>query len=427
MASWQRAAAVAAASTVIGGVLAFVVGAPPDEASGPEPPCRWVAGDVDVHTAYTFVSARNALLDVALTYSPSVEEQAGLAVERGLDFIAITDYADVSSQSDPAFGGDGLVWIPAYEHPFSGTAQFLGVTETAPVGATSTRDVRRVVGQVRSDGGIFQIGNPGDRRWSRAYGTRLRPDAMEVWFAGPWSYDPGKIGKDQTFSIGYYDRFLDAGHHVAATGGSNSLFRGITKLAGVGQPTTWVCAEELTTEGILEGIRSGRTTLAHEFPTQAPLSEGESGGGSGPAAAGQTQDVDPFVVPPPDTDIPFVAMEADADGDGRFEALLGDQVPAGAPIRVGVFGGPFSVLRLVSDGSSVLDQVDVFTPTYVHELEMPRDATWIRAELFATPEDTVGGPCAVSSKDASYCDDRIGMLALTSPMYSADDGSEASD
>lgn len=417
MATWRRAAVVAAVSTVIGGVLAVVVTAPQDAAPEAQPPCRWVAGDVDVHSAYTFVSARDELLDVALTYSPSVGEQAALADERGLDFIAITDHADVSSQSDPAFGEEGLVWIPAYEHPFSGTAQFLGVTEVIPPGATSPAEVRRVVSRVRDEGGLFQIGNPGDRRWSRAYGIRLKPDAMEVWFAGPWSYDPGKIGKDQTFSIGYYDRFLDAGHQVTATGGGNSLFRGVTKLAGVGQPTTWVCAVELTGQGVLDAIRSGRTTLAHEFPTQAPLTEGESGGGSGPAAPDANREIESFTVPAPDTEIPFVSMEADVDGDGKFEALLGDSVPSGTRIRVGVFGGPFSVLRLVTDGSQVLDQVDVFTPTFVHELEMPEGSTWIRAELFARPEDTVGGPCDVGSQKASYCDDRIGMLALTSPLY----------
>ena len=349
-----------------------------------------------------------------------------MAGERGLDFIAITDYADVSAQSDPAFGTNGLLWIPGYEHPFAGTAQFLGVTETSPLGEASQKEVRKIADAVRSGGGLFQIGNPGDGRWRRAYGTSLVPDAMEVWFAGPWSYNPGKIGKDQTSSIRFYDRFLDAGHQVAATGGSNSLFRGVTKLAGVGQPTTWVCAAEATEEGVLEAIRAGRTTLAHEFPTQAPLTEGESGGGSGPPAADQAREIEPFTVPAPDTDIPFLVMEADVDGDGSFEALLGDSIPPGTPIRVGVFGGPFSVLRVVTDRSVVLDQVDVFTPSFVHEFEMPESSTWIRAELFALPEDTVGGPCDVSAKQASYCDDRIGMLALTSPLY-REDGVEASE
>lgn len=409
---------MAVASTLAASVLAIAFRPRPGPVEpAVSPPCRWLAGDVDVHTAYTFVSARGEALDTALLYSPSVEEQAALADERGLDFIAITDYADMSAQSDPAYGTGGLIWIPGYEHTFKATAQLLGVSDTVGLGTTSLMDVRRVARRVRSGGGVFQIANPGDGRWPRSYGTRFAPDALEVWFAGPWSYDPGKIGKDQTLSMRFYDSFLDAGHRVSATGGANSLFRGITKLAGVGQPTTWVCAEDVTQAGVLQAITDGRTTLAHEFPTQAPLTEGESAAGSGPAAADSSEPVEDFSVPPPDTDIPFVTIEGDVDGDGDFEALLGDAVPPGTELRVGVFGGPFSVLRLVSDGSAVLDQVDVFTPTFVHELEMPEGATWIRAELFARPEDTVGGPCDVSSPRASYCDDRIGMLALTSPIY----------
>ena len=410
-------------STLVGGVVTFLLRSSGGQSSTvSEPVCRWLAGDVDVHTAYTFVSARGRLLDEALTYSPSVQEQADLAAERGLDFLAITDYDDVSAQSDPFYGTNGLIWIPAYEHPFAGVAQLLGVEQTMPVGASSVAEVRRMIKEIRADEALVQVGNPGDGRWPRAYGTRIGPDALEVWFAGPWSYDPGKIGKDQTLSIGYYDRLLDTGHHVAATGGSNSLFRGITKLAGAGQPTTWVCAPEATVAGVLEGIRAGRTTLAHEFPTQAPLTEGDAGAsGGGPAAAdGPGNGADPFAIAPPETDIPFVTMEADVDRDGEYEGLIGDSVPAGTPIRVGVFGGPFSVLRLVSDRSMVLDQLDVFTPSFVHELEMPEGSSWIRAELFARPEDTVGGPCDVAARKASYCDDRIGMLALTSPMYAGE-------
>lgn len=421
MGSWRRAAAVAAISTLVGGVLTLFPRPTTERRAAPEPVCTWLAGDLDVHTAYTFVSARGRLLDEALTYSPSVQEQADLASERGLDFLAITDYDDVSAQSDPSYGSNGLIWIPAYEHPFAGVAQMLGLSQTIPVGASSVGEVRRTLRSMRAEGGVFQVGNPGDRRWPRAYGTDISPDALEVWFAGPWSYDPGEIGKDQTLSIGFYDRLLDAGHQVAATGGSNSLFRGISKLAGAGQPTTWVCAKDPNVAGILEAIRDGRTTLAHEFPTQASLTEGEAGGGSAPEPAqGSDSSDQPFATAPPVTVIPFLTMEADADGDGEFESLLGDAVPQGASIRVGVFGGPFSVLRLVSNNSVVVDQIDVFTPSFVHELEMPEGSTWIRAELFARPEDTVGGPCDVSSKKASYCDDRIGMLALTSPLYAGD-------
>jgi len=115
--------------------------------------------------------------------------------------------------------------------------------------------------------------------------------------------------------------------------------------------------------------------------------------------------------------MPFVSMEADRIGGRDFEALIGDTVDPGARLRVGVFDAPFSVLRLVADGSRVVDQVEVFTPTFVHELEVPKDVSWVRAELFARPEDTIGGPCKLRPRTATYCEDRIGMLALASPIY----------
>lgn len=62
-------------------------------------------------------------------------------------------------------------------------------------------------------------------------------------------------------------------------------------------------------------------------------------------------------------------------------------------------------------------KVDVFTPSFVHTFEAPSGVSWIRAEVFARPEDTAGGPCNLSTEVATYCDNRIGMLALTSPIY----------
>lgn len=195
------------------------------------------------------------------------------------------------------------------------------------------------------------------------------------------------------------------------------MFRGVYKLAGVGQPTTWVCADHATTEGVLDGIAQGRTTISHEFPDQGPLAESELGGGGTGSDAAESG-TGGFTNPPPTgTEMPFVSIEADRAGGEVFEAQLGDVVAPGDRIRVGVFDAPFSVLRLVSDGSGVLDQVEIFTPTFVHEFTAPEGASWVRAELFAQPEDTIGGNCKLEPDLATYCDDRIGMLALTSPMY----------
>ena len=359
-------------------------------------------------------------LEEAESVALTVAEQVRLAVGRDLDFLAVTDYDNVSAQSDPAYADDDLITIPGYEHPFGGLAQLLGATERFKGAGTEASDVRRVQRAMHRSGGLLQVANPGDGRWRSIYGTRIEPDSVEVWFNGPWSYDPGEIGKDMTASIRFYDRLLDDGGRVAATAGSNSLFRGLYKLAGVGQPTTWVCAEEPSTQGVLEAIAGGRTTISHEFPDQGPLAESEAGGGEVGAGAAQSGTGGLTFPPPSGTDMPFLSIEADRPGGKEYEALLGDVVGRGERLRIGVFDAPFSVLRLVGDGSRVLDRVEIFTPTFVHEFVPPKGVSWVRAELFAEPKDTVGGTCKLSPDVATYCNDRIGMLALSSPIYVSD-------
>ena len=353
----------------------------------------------------------------AATFAPTVEEQALNSVNRDLDFIAITDYDDISSQADAAYGTEDLIWIPGYEHPFDGIAQLLGATRRFPRAGDAERDVRRVAASLHRSGGLLQVAHPGDGLWESSYGSRIEPDAVEVWFNGPWSYDPGDIEKDMTRSIRFYDRLLDRGYRVTMTGGSNNLLRGLNKLAGPGQPTTWACVDETSSQGVLDAISDGRTTISHEFPSQGPLAESEAGGGGDAGGVAESGSGGFTNRPPADTDIPFLSMEADRQGGDRFEALLGDVVDRGDTIRVGVFDGPFSVLRLVADGSRVLDQIEVFTPTFVHHFTAPDDVSWIRAELLTDPEDTIGGPCRLDPDVATYCEDRIGMLAVTSPIY----------
>lgn len=413
----RRALVVAGIAAVVGTSSTLILELEPDKGDERRG-CTWLAGDLDVQTAYTVTRVRKMDFEAAATFALTLEEQAGLAVNRDLDFLAITDYDDMSALRDPAYGDADLIWIPGYEHPFSGgIAQLLGTTSRFPTGGDSARDVRRIQRSLHRSGGLLQVANPGDRRWPSAYGTRLDPDAVEVWFNGPWSYDPGDVGKNMTASISFYDRLLDSGKRVAATGGSNSLLRGLNKLAGIGQPTTWVCVDEANAAGVLSAISRGRTTISHEFPDQGPLAESEAGGGGGGSDAAESGSGGFTNRPPAGTDMPFVSIEGDRPGGDTFEALVGDVVAPGDRIRVGVFDAPFSVLRLVGDGSRVLDRVEVFTPTFVHELTVPEGVSWIRAELFARPEDTVGGPCRLDPSVATYCDDRIGMLALTSPIY----------
>ncbi len=60
---------------------------------------------------------------------------------RGLDFLAITDHNDIRSQSDPGFGAEGVVPIPAYENSLNGHAQMLGAREIYDSGDRSAAAV----------------------------------------------------------------------------------------------------------------------------------------------------------------------------------------------------------------------------------------------------------------------------------------------
>jgi hypothetical protein len=423
----RRPLVVAAAATALAaGVAGFVSEQEPTE---PMPTCEWLAGDLDVHTFHTFTNLDEGVTaEAARSFALGVEEQAALATERGLDFIAITDYDTVAALRDPAFGGGDIIWLPGYEHPFPGIAQILGATARIPSEGPPLEAVTAVADEARRQGGLVQVGHPGRGWWPQTIGTSFRPDAVEVWFNGPWGYDPGEIGKNQTASMRFYDRLLDRGYHVAASGGSNSQHRGITKLAGVGQPTTWVCASSRTAAGILDGIGANRTSISHEFPSQGPLTDADTSAATRAPAADPPTGVVGLRNSVPQTDNPFAVIEGDTDDDGVNDATIGDTFSAGSEVTVGVFNAPFSVLRLVADDSRVVDQVEVFVPAFEHRVEIPEGVTWIRAELFADPKDTAGGPCPVSRRTVTYCDDRIGMLALTSPIYvAATEGSESSD
>lgn len=412
----HRILSIAGVATAVG--VASVVLIPSPQKQRPlEPLCTWLAGDLDAHTAYSATSVRKISFEEALTFALSVEEQMALARERGLDFLAITDYEDNSAASDPAYGGEGLIWIPGYEHQFEGVAQMLGATRIYEGAGAAVEEVREVVDQLHDEGGLLQVAQPGDGAWQRAYGTQIEPDAVEVWFNGPWAYDPGEIGKDGAESIAFYDRLLDEGFEVTVTAGSHSFRRGVTKLAGVGQPTTWVCADELSAAGILAAIDAGRTSVSHEYPTQGPLTEGENAPSPQPQVGGDRSPVGFRNPPPSDTEVAFVSMEVDVPGGLRYEGLSGDVAGVGDPIRVGVFNAPFSVLRIVTDDSRVLDEIEVFSPSFVHEFAPPEGVSWVRAEVYSRPETTAGGPCQLNPTVATYCENRLGMLALASPIF----------
>jgi hypothetical protein len=373
--------------------------------------CEWLAGDFHVHTTYSHdswgpIADDNTGPDEFYTWGWSPAEQARIAASRGLNFVAITDHNDVRSASADnraAIQAQGLIAVPGYENSLPGHAQFVGVDEVLDNGEDRVQDLTRLKNQLHARDGFFQINHPSDFDWIRHYGgaegtideamvravDAFQPDSLEVWNISPGVWQPPlPAANDDDFSLRFYDEFLKAGHRVAATGGSDNHWRTTTAAQGVGQPTTWVCAEEGTSAGITDAVRASRTTLSSQPPAHAGT---------------------------------FVTMQADDGGDGRFESMIGDTVVQGATIRVRVERGAGTVLALIADGE-VAHRFDVTTNDQTFELPAPADASYLRAEAYYddAPEVRAELQPLCDAAGSTHCESRFAMAALTSPIYLAE-------
>jgi hypothetical protein len=392
----MRRSAPAVAAALIAATLAG-----PSGSATAAPACGWLAGDLHVHTTFSHdsyggPSDDNTGPEEAYTLGHPVTSQFTVAAGRGLDFVAITDHNDVRSQSDPGFGSGGVLGVPGYEASYRGHAQMLGAERVYEGPDATAADVQALADALRADGGVFQINHPAegstdyphDRDWS--YGHAFVPDTVEVWNISRLWQPPAPSGSSNDDAIRFWETFLDAGHRVAATGGSDNHYLATTPIQGVGQPTTWVCAESATVAGVLGGLRAGRTFVSHQPPAH---------GG------------------------PRLFVEGDADRDGVFESTMGDEVPPGSPLRVRVAGAPGSLLQAFGTGGEPIgDPVPVTGAEFTHELAPAADVTWVRAEIY---EPDLGPERAAVCDgffggETTYCRNDLAVLAMTSAIFLAD-------
>jgi hypothetical protein len=348
---------------------------------------EWLAGDLHVHTTYSHDSYGgpgddNTGPDEAYTLGWGVRDQFTIAKTRGLDYLAITDHNDIRSQSDPGFGAGGLIPIPAYENSLKGHAQMLGARRFYDSGDESAGAVQAMADALRADGGVFQANHPLDPRWE--YGYDLLPDTVEVWNLPRYYQPPLPSATDNDWAIRYWEGWLDRGEHVAATGGSDNHWRSTTAAQGAGQPTTWVYAEQRTPAGILAGIRAGHTTISYQPPAYAG---------------------------------PRVFLEADGDRNGSYEAIVGDRVPPGSPLRVRVEGAPGAYVSVVTDGGKpAFPARPVTAGRYEYRFTLPAGAHWVRAEVYGNDLQAQRSRLCDGSQ-TTYCGNRILALAMSSALY----------
>lgn len=372
---------------------------------------EWLAGDLHVHTCYSHdgycpPDDDNTGPEDFYALSGDIEERFQEASLRGLDYLAITDHNDVRSVTDPAFGTHGVIGLPGYENSLDGHAQMLGATTIFDKSDPSPAAINAMANSLRAQGGVFQINHPMEEAarpirtcndavgqdWG--YGYEVEPDTVEVWNIGHLLQPP--IGSANEDAIRYWECWLQRGTRVGATGGSDSHWVWTGAIQGPGNPTTWVFASERSADGILEALAQGRTSIS--------------------------------LLPPGDGGA-RLSLEADADGDGVYEAVIGDTVPPGSAMRVRAEGLPEAGLVTVrANGSTLVDQATL-TPGQEVRFTAPAEPGWVRAEL-ALPEEadlrqTLCDP--VAGSETTYCRDRLLIVALTSPIYTADPSSPPTD
>jgi predicted alpha-1,2-mannosidase/putative CocE/NonD family hydrolase len=392
-------------------------------AGGAYPVCgEWIAGDLHVHSWYSHDSWSGDPNDEPFSDTPedfytlghSVENQFRIAAARGLDYLAITDHNNVLAHSDPGFGAFGVLPLRSYEDSVNGGAhaQMHGATRVYDSVTQSTVDVNAMVAQFRADGGVFQINHPFDgpgeypanAGWK--YGYDVQPDAVEVWNIGPRFYQkpfPSNTNNDDStrYWEGWLDRWATTGRKVAATGGSDNHWVSTTAVQGNGQPTTWIFVTERSEHGVLEGLRRGSTAIAHQ---------------------------------PPLLVAPRLAIEADVDGDGIYEAMTGATVPADVALRIRAINAQGGLLRVIAGGPTrhvVQSPVPSMTPVFLYDFTVPRDAKWVRAEI-AEPDaraqrEPLDGTCANSGilgdngfpedTQTTYCRNQLVVTAMSSALY----------
>jgi hypothetical protein len=244
-------------------------GHPGDPAWLPEvlnPPLRqeagWYRGDLHMHGAHSDGSC--------LSQSGSHRVPCPLfltidaALQRGLDFIALSDHNTVSQANDirelqPYY--DRLLLIPARElTTFTGHANLFGSDEPMDfrVGSASVPDWNVLLAEAAKLHGLVSINHP-----------RLPDDetCMGCGFASTKPVDFHRVqaieavnGLDAMLpssGIPFWQHLLDQGYRLTGVGGSDN--HDAKQIVGVlvGTPTTVVHASELSMPAILAGIRAG--------------------------------------------------------------------------------------------------------------------------------------------------------------------------
>lgn len=346
----------------------------------------WYAGDLHVHSKY----------------DPHGTESVGALIRRaeaaGMDFLAIADRNSLRASEDPEYTSSKLALIPAMEWGTNenGIALIYG-PRTYPAMNFEFHDGQAMVVRQQAQGAFVAVGHPcfPTMPWQWAFSYM---GGIEVW-AREWNGVPPLVLQD--LSEPMLDRrdevLIHSVARAAATrnqsaNGQASMFYDLelvrqlkaSAIAGslsgspavpIGQPVTYVFAQNLSAPAILEGLNKGRTFV----------SSGKNG--------------------------PMVFLRADVMDDGSLDVpMVGGSVPVGVKVnfQVVVFNGKGKKMQLLRNGVPIRSQW-VDEEHYVWStLQLPDFYSDYRVRIVDTAPT---GPNSYG---------HLKVLAMSSPIYAED-------
>jgi hypothetical protein len=238
-----------------------------DDSSFTDQPLRnqpgWYRGDLHMHDAHSDGSCPS---QSGKPVPCPLFVTAEAAARRGLDFIAISDHNTTSQYTEerelqPYF--DRVLLIPGRElTTFYGHANAFGTTRFIDyrVGTPHVPDINAMFRSARNLGATVSINHPESPTGEICMGcgwTPIKPVDMDLVTSVEVINGGGKP------ATSFWEKYLLQGHRLAAIGGSDNHHADWPpqKPGSIGFPTTVVYAQNLSVEGVLAGIRSGRVFI----------------------------------------------------------------------------------------------------------------------------------------------------------------------
>ncbi|MCA1554587.1 MAG: CehA/McbA family metallohydrolase, partial [Chloroflexi bacterium] len=213
-----------------------------------------------------------------------------------------------------------------------------GIRDWVDFRARTPEHMQRIVQSAHARGYLTSVNHPKPDGPPWEYGDKVDFDCVEVWQA-PWPFH-------NQIAYEWWDTLLQKGRRVIAVGGSDyhqpaQVMQGNPHL--LGQPTTWVYADDLSAVAILDAIQRGRVFISADV--------------IGPQL-----------------------MVSAATSTSSY--MIGDVVAQGEPLQVrcDVRGACGQVLRIVADGARV-HEAQVESDQWTQTFTVVDARTYVRAEL----------------------------------------------